>query len=168
MALKHLKPHPELPDDDTDPVLRVLHWILRVAAYVLAAAMMLVILEGVASVVLKVYQSLAQAPYFIIPDIIQTFGAFLTVLIAYEIFSNITLYIRTDVFPVKLVLATALMAVARKVIVIDMDRYSAMDMVGIGAIILGLGVAYWLISHVDSGLLWVQSGRSDKRRQQDD
>ncbi len=40
-------------------------------------------------------------------------------LIAIEIFLNIVLYLRDDVLHVKLVLATALMAIARKVIVLD-------------------------------------------------
>ena len=132
-------PHEELPTDDTDLVLRWLHWVLRVAAYVMSIAMVLVILEGVASVIRTVYIILVEAPYFIIPDIIQTFGAFLAVLIAYEIFANITLYIRSDVFPVKLVVATALMAIARKVIVLDMDDYTAMDLLGISAVVIALG-----------------------------
>jgi uncharacterized membrane protein (DUF373 family) len=72
------------------------------------------------------------------------------VLIAYEIFANITLYIRTDVFPVKLVVATALMAIARKIIIMDMDEYSALDLVGIGAIVIGLGVSYWLVALADT------------------
>jgi uncharacterized membrane protein (DUF373 family) len=157
MNQEHPKPHSELPPDAEDPVLRALHWILRFAAYVMAIAMVLVIVEGVVSVLHTVYTNISQPPFFIIPDIIQTFGAFLAVLIAYEIFSNITLYIRTDVFPVKLVLATALMAIARKVIVLDLDKYSAWDLMGIAAIVLGLGISYWLISLADAGMLWVGS-----------
>lgn len=149
MTILDPRPHEELPTDDTDPVLRILHWVLRIAAYVMSVAMVLVILEGVITVMRTVYLSLAQEPYFIIPDIIQTFSAFLAVLIAYEIFANITLYIRSDVFPVKLVVATALMAIARKVIVLDMDNYSALDLLGIGAIVIALGVTYLLVSKAD-------------------
>ncbi|MCF8005221.1 MAG: phosphate-starvation-inducible PsiE family protein, partial [Chromatiaceae bacterium] len=83
------------------------------------------------------------------PDIIKTFGAFLAVLIAYEIFSNIRLYIRSDVFPMKLVVATAIMAIARKIIILDMAEYSALDLVGMGVIVVGLGITYWLISLAD-------------------
>jgi uncharacterized membrane protein (DUF373 family) len=142
--------HEELPTRDTDPVLRWMHRILRLAAYVLSFAMVLVILVGVVSVVHTLYMNLATPPYFLIPDIIKTFGAFLAVLIAYEIFANITLYIRSDVFPMKLVVATALMAIARKVIILEMDEYTALDLVGIGAIVLGLGIAYWLITLADN------------------
>jgi len=91
MTSQDPRQHEELPTDDTDAILRWLHWVLRVAAYAMSFAMALVILEGVLSVMRTVYLNLARAPYFIIPDIVQTFGAFLAVLIAYEIFSNITL-----------------------------------------------------------------------------
>ena len=47
------------------------------------------------------------------------FGAFLSVLIAIEIFINITICIRNDVIPSKLVVATTLMAISRKVIIFD-------------------------------------------------
>ncbi len=46
-------------------------------------------------------------------------GAFMAVLIAIEIFVNIVSYLREDLIHVRIVLATALMAVARKVIILD-------------------------------------------------
>ena len=141
--------HEELPLREPDPVLRALHWVMRIATYVLAVAMVIVIVEGVVSVIYTLYQNMIRPPYLMVPNIVATFGAFLAVLIAYEIFANITLYIRSDVFPVKLVVATAVMAVARKIIVLDMDEYTALDLIGIGAVVLGLGVAYWLISQAD-------------------
>jgi uncharacterized membrane protein (DUF373 family) len=141
--------HQELPTDEQDPILRWLHRLMRLAAYVLAIAMVFVILVGVISVLHTIFLNLIQPPYFLIPDIIKTFGAFLAVLIAYEIFSNIRLYIRSDVFPMKLVVATAIMAIARKIIILEMDEYSALDLIGIGVIVVGLGIAYWLISLAD-------------------
>jgi uncharacterized membrane protein (DUF373 family) len=105
----------------------------------------------VVSVIHTLYLTMSQPPHFMMPDIVKTFGVFLAVLIAYEIFANITLYLRTDVFPVKLVVATAVMAIARKIIVLDMDEYTAMDLIGIAAVVLSLGVAYWLIARVDAG-----------------
>ena len=47
---------------------------------------------------------------------LATFGAFMAVLIAIEILINITIYLRDDVIHVKIVMATALMAIARKVL----------------------------------------------------
>ena len=45
-----------------------------------------------------------------ITDMLTTFGAFMAVLIAIEIFINTTVYLREDVILVKMVMATALMA----------------------------------------------------------
>ncbi|WPL19480.1 putative membrane protein [Thiorhodovibrio winogradskyi] len=147
----HRQGHEEFPIESKDPVLRVLHWIMRGAAYVLAIAMVGVIVEGVISVIYELYRSLVTKPFFLVPDIVPIFGGFLAVLIAFEIFANITLYIRSDVFPVKLVIATALMAISRKIIVVDMGEYSALDLLGVAAVVIALGATYWMVSRVDQG-----------------
>jgi uncharacterized membrane protein (DUF373 family) len=74
------------------------------------------------------------------------FAAFLAVLIAIEIFANITLYLRDDVIHVKLVVATALMAIARKVIVLDLSILEPSYLYAIAAIVIALGITYWLLS----------------------
>jgi len=67
-------------------------------------------------------------------------------LIAIEIFINIRLYISTNVIPVRLVIATALMAIARKVIILDFDEITPPYIYGTAAIIFSLGITYWLIT----------------------
>ena len=67
------------------------------------------------------------------------------VLIAIEIFINITLYLRTDVIPIRLVLATAVMAVARKIIIFDYKAIDPQYVYASGAVLLALGVTYWIV-----------------------
>ncbi|MDR4498195.1 MAG: phosphate-starvation-inducible PsiE family protein [Candidatus Scalindua sp.] len=74
-----------------------------------------------------------------------TFGAFLAVLIAIEIFINITLYLRSDVIHVKLVIETALMAICRKVIVFDFKELTPSMIGSTAAVIMAFGITYWLI-----------------------
>jgi len=132
----------------TDPLIRVLHTIIQYAVRVLAVLMVLVILWGIGDVVWILYQKLAEPPIMLlnIGDILQTFGAFLAVLIAIEIFINITVYLREDVIHVKLVVATALMAVARKVIVFDFKEIGYEYVVASAAVVLALGITYWLVA----------------------
>ena len=66
-----------------------------------------------------------------------TFGAFFAVLIVIDIFLNITLYLRDDVVHVKLVVATALMAIARKLIVFDFMKIDGIEILCTGAVVLG-------------------------------
>ena len=79
-------------------------------------------------------------------DILALFGAFMAVLIAIEIFLNIVLYLRDDVMHVKLVLATALMAIARKVIVLDYKTLEPEYIWATAAVVLALSIGYWLVA----------------------
>ncbi|MFT4765223.1 MAG: uncharacterized membrane protein (DUF373 family) [Oleispira sp.] len=139
--------HEELPEDHSDPLLKVLHRLIRFAIKVLSVLMVLIIFWGIADVVYVVYEKLSTPPYFILDaeDILQTFGAVMLVLIAVEIFINIRLYLGSNVIPVELVIATALMAVARKIIVLDLKIVSAEQIVGLALVTLALGVSYWLV-----------------------
>ena len=131
-----------------DPLIHVLHIIIRHAVRVLAVLMVFVIIWGTLDVLWVLYQRLREPPYFLlnISDILATFGAFLAVLIAIEIFLNITLYLRDDIIHVKLVVATALMAIARKVIVFDFKSLNHQYVYATAAVVVGLGIAYWLVS----------------------
>ena len=71
------------------------------------------------------------------------------VLIAVEIFINIRLYLGSNIIPVELVIATALMAVARKVIVLDIKAVSADQIIGLALVTLALGVSYWLVKQTN-------------------
>lgn len=105
-----MKKHDELPTEFNDPLIAFLHKAIKFAVKILAVLMVLVIFWGVADVVYVLYNKLLQPPFMLldISDILKTFAAFLAVLIAIEIYQNIVLYLRTDVIPIKLVVATAL------------------------------------------------------------
>ncbi len=137
----------ELSLDEEDRFMKILHHTIRGAVKVLAVLMVFTILWGVVDVVYIIYQKLLAPTFttFSIRDIVTTFGAFMAVLIAIEIFINITLYIRKDVIHVKLVVATALMAIARKVIIFDFEKITPLYIFGTASVVLALGITYWLI-----------------------
>lgn len=133
--------------ESPDPLIAVLERIIRLAVRALAVLMALVIVWGVLDVVWVLYQRLRTPPEMLlgIEDILATFGAFMTVLIAIEVFANIVVYLESEMIHLRLVLATALMAIARKIIVLDVSSVESLQLVGLGAVVLALGVAYWLI-----------------------
>lgn len=150
MAGEHGAPRHEdhLTERHDDPLIRGLHRVIRQAIRLLAILMTLVILWCVADVILVIYEALSSPPVLLLDlnDIFVVFAAFLAVLIAIEILVNITLYLRDDVIHVQLVVATALMAIARKVIVLDLSTLEAEYLYGIAVILLALGLTYWLVS----------------------
>lgn len=144
--------HQELSEEHPDPLIRGLHGMIRICVKFLAILMALVILLGVADVVYVLYTRLMAPPVFLlnVGDIFKIFGAFMVVLIAIEIFINIRLYLGSNTLPIKLVLATALMAIARKVIVLDINSIEAIYVFAIAATVLALGVSYWLVGRTSS------------------
>ncbi len=138
----------DLPSEHHDPLIEFLNKTIRIAVKVLAILMVFVIIWGIGDVIYVLYKRLMLPPIFLlsISDILATFGAFLAVLIAIEIFINITIYIRNDVIPVKLVVATALMAISRKVIIFDYKELTPMYILATAAVVLALGITYWLVS----------------------
>ena len=133
--------------DKDDKLVRSLQTAIHASIRVLAVLMVFVIIMGVVDVGWTLYQKLVAPPIliFTIPDMLAAFGAFMAVLIAIEIFINITIYLRENVIHVKIVMATALMAIARKVIVLDMEKLDAMQVAAIGFVVISMSVGYWLI-----------------------
>ena len=109
--------------------------------------MVFVIVMGVIDVAWILYQRLTSPPGYIlgISDMLATFGAFMAVLIAIEIFINITVYLRDDVIHVKIVMATALMAIARKVIILDLEQIEPEYLWGIASVVFAISIGYWLV-----------------------
>jgi len=121
----------------------IIHWSVRI----LAILMVFVIIMGVVDVAWTLYQKLISPPGYIltIPDMLATIGAFMAVLIAIEIFTNITVYLREDVIHVKIVMATALMAIARKVIILDLKEIQPEYLWEIASVVLAISIGYWLV-----------------------
>lgn len=149
--------HDELPTEHEDKLLSYLNTLIKFAVKVLAILMVLVIFLGVADVVYVMYQQMMKPPFLLleISSIFKTFAAFLAVLIAIEIYQNIVLYLRTDVIPIKLVIATALMAIARKVIILDFKVLTPMYIFATASVVIALGITYYLIGkqHKDKPII---------------
>lgn len=139
--------HEELSVEHHDPLIRSLHVVIRICVKFLAVLMVAVIIFGVADVCYVLYSRLSTPPVMLlnISDIFKVFGAFMVVLIAIEIFINIRLYLGSNTLPIKLVIATALMAIARKVIVLDLENTTSIYVFAIASVVLALGIAYWLV-----------------------
>lgn len=131
-------------------LLKLMDRVIHNCALGIALIMVFVIIWGVADILYVLYHRLMAPPVMLleIKDIFATFGAFMAVLIAIEIYHNLILYTKGDHNPrlaVEIVLATALMAAARKVIIFDFNEMDAAYIYATAAVIFALGVAYYCI-----------------------
>ena len=77
--------------------------------------------------------------------LLAVLGAFLLVLITVELLDTVKAYITENVIHVEVVVLLAIIAISRKVILLDPSAADAGELIGIGVIIVGLGGAYYLV-----------------------
>jgi uncharacterized membrane protein (DUF373 family) len=81
-----------------------------------------------------------------IDELLEIFGLFMLVLIGIELLETIAkTYMAESVDHAQIVMAVAIIAIARKVIILDVKDLSGLTLLGIAAIILALTIGYYLI-----------------------
>ena len=80
-----------------------------------------------------------------IDELLEIFGFFLLVLIGIELLETIKAYLMTNVVHVEIVLEVALIAIARKVIILDISQYESLTLVGVAALISSVALAFLVI-----------------------
>ncbi|WP_087022933.1 phosphate-starvation-inducible PsiE family protein [Thaumasiovibrio subtropicus] len=135
-----------------DKMIDAFHRVIHLSVKLLALFMVVLIVMGVLDVGWTMAQKLMHPPHFVlkVSDLLALFGAFMAVLIAIEIFINITVYLREEVIHVKIVIATALMAAARKVIVLDLEKYDAWQVASLALVFFAASFAYWFVHQIPS------------------
>ena len=79
------------------------------------------------------------------------FGQIMTLLIALEFKHSIRVVAAgKSIIQVRTVLLIALLALSRKLIVLDLHAYSAATILALAAVLLALGVTYWLVREGDT------------------
>ena len=135
-----------------DALIPVLKKTVQYIIMFLAVLITAVIFWSSLDVAILLYQQLVAEPFLRlgIDHLLPVFESFLTVLIAIEIFLNIILYLTKNMFHVKLVIATGLTAVARKVIVLEYSVTPAPVIYAIAAVTLAMGIVYWVVTQKES------------------
>lgn len=125
-----------------------LNRIVIFAVKFLALTMIFAIIWALADVVIHLYRQFYSSyeTFFSSESLFSVLGSFLAVLIAIEIYMNIIFYLQKDAIHVPLVLATALTAVSRKVIILDYATTDYQYVIAIAIAIFSLGISYWLIT----------------------
>ncbi|KGF71754.1 membrane protein [Neosynechococcus sphagnicola sy1] len=120
-----------------------------IASRILALGMLVVILSATFDLGWILVQQLSTPPLGRISGrLVEIFGLFLNVLIALEILENITAYLKTDVSSqiVEMVIVTSLIAVARKIIILDIDQPDTVGkLVGLAVAIFAISISYWIV-----------------------
>jgi uncharacterized membrane protein (DUF373 family) len=115
----------------------------------LSLIMMMVIVVVLATIELGwiILRDIVTPPVILleIEELLEIFGFFLLVLIGIELLETIKAYLTTKIVHVEVVLEVALIAIARKVIILDIGKYESLTLVGIAALIAAVSLAFRVI-----------------------
>lgn len=116
----------------------------------LSIAMLIVIMVIMVDLVLFLTNALfdPNPKGFFATTLTEIFGLFLSVLIALEILENITAYLKKHVVQAELVIVTSLIAVARKIIILDLEKVTGLSLIGLAISILALSISYWIVHKI--------------------
>lgn len=111
--------------------------------------MTLVVVFSIIDLAYILYRDLLSPPTLLldIEEMKELFGLFLLVLIGLELVESMQTYLTEHVIraEVEVILLIAMIAVARKVIIMDIDKTSFQALLGIAAIIVALAGGYYLL-----------------------
>ncbi|HNR52118.1 MAG TPA: phosphate-starvation-inducible PsiE family protein [Deltaproteobacteria bacterium] len=115
-----------------------------------ALMVMMAVVLGLATIDLGwlIIKDIIKPPYFLlsVDQLLEIFGLFMLVLIGIELLESIMkTYITQDQPHYEVVLSVAIIAIARKVIILDVKETDSLSLVGIAAIVVALTVGYYLM-----------------------
>lgn len=120
--------------------------LVELLAKAMSLLLIMVILVSVIDLAKSLWLDLFFQPVFFFKDkLFEIFGSFLTILIAIELLENITGYLQKHIIQVELVLVTSLIAIARKIIILDLKKVSDNELFGLAAAIVALSIGYGIV-----------------------
>ena len=130
-------------------MLEIVNKFEKLVYAILMALLMFVLAASLIELVWYIYNSLANEPTFLLEstELVAVLGAFLLVLIGIELLDTIKAYFSENTIHVEIVLLLAIIAIARKVILLDPTSVAGagLEMIGIGVVVIGLAGGYYLI-----------------------
>ncbi len=141
---------------------RAERYIIYSLVIMMAGVLVLATIELAYSIIVAIIKP----PYFLLDfeEVLVLFGAFLLVLIGIELLDTIKIYFKRHVVHVEVVVLVAIIAIARKVIVLEPGTYDGTTLIGIAAIILSLALSYYLIKKLGSEMINFRDLPSSSRK----
>ena len=130
-----------------ESVMKYLQKLEFIVVRALIVMMALVVLFASLDLAWIIIRDLSTPPYllFDVNRLLEIFGMFLLVLIGIELLESIRMYLDHKLVHVEVVMTVAIIAIARKVIILDVKELDGLKLIGIGVIIIALAGGYIFI-----------------------
>jgi len=119
----------------------------QIVTNILTLLIMLVVAMAVADLAWILVKDTMTPPILLldINELLDIFSMFLLVLIGIELVETLKTYVLHHEIRTELIILVAITALARKLITLDLKEVSSGSLLGIGAIVIALSIAYYVI-----------------------
>ena len=128
-------------------MLKIIEKFERVINVTLLALLAVVVLLATVDLGWVILKDLLTPPMFLldVDELLELFGAFLLVMIGLELLDTVKIYITQKTIHVEVVLLVGIIAIARKVVILEPKGMDALTLIGIAAIIFSLTLGYYFV-----------------------
>ncbi len=86
--------------------------------------------------------------FMVLDNLLAIFGLFLLILIGVELLETMKIYLRDDTVHIEVIILVAIIAIARKAVVLDLEKVDALTIMSLGVLVIALSVGYFIIKKV--------------------
>ena len=123
----------------------------NVIVIALLGMMVVVVSLAIIELAVIIFKQMISPPLYILLDLndmLKIFGFFFMILIGLEIIETIKVYLSNEIIPVEIIFLVAIIAVTRKVIILDFKNLNPLMLIGMAAIILSLSLGYYAVKKI--------------------
>ena len=126
---------------------RILKQFEKYIVVTVLVLLMLAVLVATVELGVILVQQLREPPFLLLDlkELLEVFGFFLMVLIGIELMETVRAYLEENKVHAEVVLLVAMVAVARKVIILEYEDIAADLLLGMSALVLSLACGYYLV-----------------------
>ena len=120
----------------------------RYIVIALLVMMIIVVFIGTVELAIVLVQQMLEPPMPLllgINEMFEVFGFFLMILIGLELMETIKVYLKEETVHAEIIFLVAIIAITRKVIILDVKSLPPLTLIGVAAIILSLSVGYYAV-----------------------
>ena len=128
------------------PITTLVKQFERLIVFIVLLLLAVVILLTTVDLVRQIVLQILASPLFILETdrLLEIFGLVLLILIGVELVETVKLYFLEHVVHVEVVLEVALIALARKIIVMNVKDYEPATLFAIAALVVALAIGYYV------------------------
>jgi len=136
-------------DKNIDKAVSLIHTVKKWMSFIVLILMTIIVAISIVELGIVLYVDLFDPTddvlFLEIDELFRIFGFFFIILIGFELVETVEMYFKDNVIHAEVVLLVAVIAVSRKVILLDLEKYDPLAIIGLGIIIIALGACYWFI-----------------------